>query len=762
MPDAAQGLISIDVSVTDDAGKSVSGLSERGFTLLDNSLRQKIVTFRAVDGAIVQPAGSLETVLVIDELNTLPDPQQGQHLISGVYHSIENFLHANGGVLLKPTMIYRVTEEGLFAMPHATMDGNELLRELQNPAQQPRIWSPSMIAGDIRTSVKSRGASHDAVVKAELAARVTNESLVALGSIALEERRKPGRKLLFWLGNGWPVESGNAAGLSDFSIELLTRMREARINLWSALEAYDVSGIATPATKIDEALATDMQRESPTLVEKELSRDVNKNLVEAPKPDASDLRFLSLPIIAMRSGGGILDPSHDLAARIGERIAEEGTYYSLTFDPQRTSMVDEYHHLQITFDKPRLTAHAFEDYYDQPVFYDQAPDNQSVSVKQLQRLITSAHGISDAKLARQLENIRLTERLSSANLATLEKSLRGNKTREALEILADRSAFFAAPEDETITAPPPEFVAQQHLISQVVSYINSIIPRLPDFLATRTSVQYYERPANEDQTWKTARADQSLHEAEISKASIRFSKGQELVKDERVKKERDMQTRPQNGSLSVLLSPYPQVTKNSGRSSSNEDQTQGRQHLKTVGAFGPILGTIMFVLTSPHSQLDWDHWEQADGGRLAVFRYHVTQGTPLFSAGFCCLPVDNKSVPFIENVPFHGIIAVDPETGTIIRLTVQSDLGWRLPLERSDLMIEYARTQAESRVFICPSKSVSISRQRSIMTIHEWGEDFKVFGPFETVLNEMRFDNYHMFGSTSRILPDYVDVPQNR
>jgi hypothetical protein len=188
-------------------------------------------------------------------------------------------------------------------MPYATMDGNELLRELQNPAEQRRIWSPSMIAGDIRTIVKARGASHDSVVKAELAARATNDSLIALGSIALEERRKPGKKLMFWLGNGWPIESGNAAGLSNFSIELLTRMREARINLWSALEAYDASGIATPAKEIDQALATDMQRESSTLVEKELPEDINRNLLEGPKPDSTDLRYLSLPVIAKRSGG---------------------------------------------------------------------------------------------------------------------------------------------------------------------------------------------------------------------------------------------------------------------------------------------------------------------------------------------------------------------------------------------------------------------------------------------------------------------------
>ncbi len=686
MPDPAQGLVSVDVSVTDKAGKHVSGLSERDFALLDNDRQRKIVSFQAFDGAIAQPANSLEIVLMIDELNMGSDSESVETNLSNVHREIENFLRANGGVLAKPTMIYRLTQDGLFAIPHASMDGNELAQEIDQPASQRQIWSPSAIKNGIQINVKVNGASHDAVVKATRAAREADDSLIALGSISIEERRRPGRKLMFWLGNGWPIENGKAAGLADFSTELLTRMREAHINLWSALESYDMSGVATPATRADNELATDIRRALPKDANSELTTGVNIELVEGPKPDSTDLRYLSLPVIAIRSGGGILDPAHDLAARIGERVKEESNYYFLTFDPPRTDVVAEYHHLTIELDKPDLKARVFEDYYDEPVFYDQAPATQSISVRQLQALIASAQHISDAKLAHQLDNMRLTERLSSAKLATLEESVRGKKVRGALEILADKSAFFAPPDDEIIAAPPPEIVAQRQMISNVISYINSTIPHLPDFLATRTSVQYYEHPANGNQTWKTAPADQSLHEGEMTKASIRYRQGKELVNDESVKKARDSQVRSENEeSLAATLSPLSR----SGRSPSNQDRTPESQHLKTIGAFGPILSTVTIALTSAHSQVYWDHWERGDNGRLAVFRYHVTQGTPFFSAGFCCLPVDNKSIPFIQYVPFHGVLALDPTNGAIMRLTVQSDLGWRLPLERSDLMIEY-------------------------------------------------------------------------
>jgi hypothetical protein len=45
------------------------------------------------------------------------------------------------------------------------------------------------------------------------------------------------------------------------------------------------------------------------------------------------------------------------------------------------------------------------------------------------------------------------------------------------------------------------------------------------------------------------------------------------------------------------------------------------------------------------------------------------------------------------------------------------------------------------------------------MSIDEWAEAFKVYAPFETVLSEMTFDKYRIFGGTSRILPGFSEVP---
>ena len=62
-------------------------------------------------------------------------------------------------------------------------------------------------------------------------------SMMSLGSIVLEERRKPGRKLLFWLSPGWSGSWDNA--FHDVTV-FSTGPREVRVALVElAVPAWD-------------------------------------------------------------------------------------------------------------------------------------------------------------------------------------------------------------------------------------------------------------------------------------------------------------------------------------------------------------------------------------------------------------------------------------------------------------------------------------------------------------------------------------------
>jgi len=107
-------------------------------------------------------------------------------------------------------------------------------------------------------------------------------------------------------------------------------------------------------------------------------------------------------------------------------------------------------------------------------------------------------------------------------------------------------------------------------------------------------------------------------------------------------------------------------------------------------------------------------------------------------------------------------IAVDPDDGTIVRLTLVADLdqgdlatlleeaGEGRPLSRADLMVEYSPVEIGGKSYFCPTRSVAISRARTLLT----SKDGKAphLGPEKIFVNDVSFTQYHVFRSESRIL----------
>ncbi len=340
--------------------------------------------------------------------------------------------------------------------------------------------------------------------------------------------------------------------------------------------------------------------------------------------------------------------------------------------------------MKLEVHKPDLAAHTRTGYFDEPAFYDQTPGGiQRVTVEQLEHALSTIGRGSDADAARQLSGMELTERLSTSRLATMEPKLRGKNAREALVALADESVFLAPPVGEIPSTAPPDAATQRLIMSRTVSYVNKTIPKLPNFFANRTMVQYHERPAKPGQTWKTATGDQSLYLDQTFKAAMLFRNGKEVAQEETIK---------------------------------GKPLKPGERRLNTIGTFGALLATVLVGATAAGSDLTWSRWEQGPNGPSAVFRYRVPHETPLFLVGFGYLASDDRLVDYQQKTPFRGEFAVDPASGAILRLTVQADLKLVLPLARSDVMAEYGPVLIGETSYICPLRSVSISRPRTVMT----------------------------------------------
>ncbi|HEY6376959.1 MAG TPA: hypothetical protein VIX90_15675, partial [Edaphobacter sp.] len=120
--------------------------------------------------------------------------------------------------------------------------------------------------------------------------------------------------------------------------------------------------------------------------------------------------------------------------------------------------------------------------------------SKHVTVEQLEQALTAAHGKPDAEIARELSDLELTERLSTATLSRLEKDLPGTETRQALIALADFSAFLDLPTEEIPDLAKPDIPVQRQLMAQTIDYVGKTISKLPNFFATRATIHFEDTP----------------------------------------------------------------------------------------------------------------------------------------------------------------------------------------------------------------------------------------------------------------------------
>ena len=719
--DPSQGRVAIDVSVTDALGRAVSGLKEGDFKLLDEGQPLVLASFAASTATGPAPDDPpVSVVLVLDDADLLP----ANH--PEAQSDLEKFLRANGGWLAQTVTVYRVTADKLYAAG-PSQDGDALADQIATGMNMRTVWKPertAIVRGPANEAeIYSAPVSDPTLPHFDVVPERETIALKALGAITVEQRRLPGRKLLFWIGPGWRVDLTpevvkSAAPMDKIfnSItEFSTRLREARIELSVA----------------NRWLGREAGRS--ILTQSEVDRYVGGAHIVGLQPYYN----LALQVLAIRSGGEVLTTNDELIATaqpdrndiprlIAEHIAKASNYYRLTFDPLETSTVDEYHRLNVVLARPGLTARCVTGYYDEPVLYDQPmPATDQVTVARLEQMLAGKH--SDRELADELRGPQLTERLSTPRLQEWLMRMPGQRSREALTAIADVSVLLPPPADELISMPAPDLAAQKAMLSRVADYLAREVPRLPNFYAQRTTVQFGEPVPKKDQTWKTAQPDRNLYYERTTTEHIYFEDGKETVDRQKVR---------------VKQSP--------------------QDLLRTTGTFGPILVLVLKAAASPGGLLTWSHWEKGPAGPLAVYHYVSSPNMRDYEVGFCCLAVDQGMYPFNRMVTFRGEFAIDPSTGHILRLTVKADLEPRLPLKISAVIVEYGPVEMGAQTYFCPLRSVSISRQRRVWAIDEWDMQFKIYGPFKTVLNDVTFSSYHLFRAQTTILPGFVPVPQSQ
>jgi hypothetical protein len=351
-----------------------------------------------------------------------------------------------------------------------------------------------------------------------------------------------------------------------------------------------------------------------------------------------------------------------------------------------------------------------------------------VSLDEAEALLSALQKQPDAKAARELAGLELTERATTARLQRWQAAFPGKHAREALLALADASAFLDLPAADVPALATPEMAEQQQILSRTIEYVKTTIHKLPNFYARRSTTHFEDlaprQPSrfgnlisqgfyNSSRSGGEQEAEhRELHTAGTSSAVVTYRNGQEVEARARYEEK--------PGAKGIGLT--------------------------TLGEFGPILTTV--VGDAIRGKITWGHWEQGAAGPLAVLRYAVPQSVSHYSVLVGMAGVDEK--PRFE--AYHGEIAVEPASGAIERLTLAAESDDVDKNAVANVLVEYGPVTIGGGTYNCPLRGVAFSK---VPPTFVEGLTGPVSTPPMTFVNDVSFTQYHVFHAEARILPDY-------
>ncbi len=381
---------------------------------------------------------------------------------------------------------------------------------------------------------------------------------------------------------------------------------------------------------------------------------------------------------------------------------------------------------------------------------------RKMSIEQLQQAVAAAQTAhrGDDALAQQLGEAKLTARLDSATLQSLLAQSPGPHSTRALRALYDDSAFLDPPPSEIPDKPAPTVAAQKAMLGQTVNYVARTLPKLPDFMATRVSEHYNDSP-RPGQTEGPAVVD-GLYLAGIFHTPIAFHDGQE------------------SDDPNLLLKASDSAKKNA-KPKSAADERAPRNGMSSWGEFGPVLGIVL--IDAAKGKLSWARWEMDNGKPVAVYQFSVDRSVSHYNVRYCCVTSsevinghyasigsrgtrENASAGIVQTAPttpisaisaYHGHLSINPETGVILRITIEADLQPEDPIQRAAMMVEYGPVTIGESTYYCPIRSVALSTAQQVF---QPTPSAAIQTVLRRYLNDVQFTGYHRFGSESTLITE--------
>ena len=289
--------------------------------------------------------------------------------------------------------------------------------------------------------------------------------------------------------------------------------------------------------------------------------------------------------------------------------------------------------------------------------------------------------------------------------------------------LADSASFFNPPAEDVVVDPMPDAAARTKIFAQAVDFAKTTFSRLPNFYATRYTT-HFDNDADAPQVtaWQNSLRGRNVAAMQQGDAFANSLDESRLLRV------------TGTYSMTVAFRKGAEVHEKGAKGTKLEPAGTG---LTTSGEFGPILRIVLGDAIRSQS-VAWSRWEQGESGPVAVFRYSVPQDGSTFSTQ---VPDGLKSIDLRPG--YHGEIAIDPTTGSILRISVVTDMAPPHQAITMAMLIEYAPVTMGGHAYICPVHGVAYSTTLG-----------NAPGRTRIELNDTVFTQYHRFGAEVKIVSD--------
>jgi VWFA-related protein len=350
-------VVQVSVTVQDDRGRPVTGLTKDDFVLFDKGERQQIASFSEQTNVVTttaaapnvftnrfEPGGPSQpplTVIVLDTYNAgywdskfcPPSPPSGAYPICAIDPMLKAVRQFIGQMQPHDHVALYQLADTLYLLQDFTSDPNALLRGLEIARSHVTRFYPPAATDTLMMS---------------------NYTMNAMTVISKRLAFVSGRKNLIWLSNGFPYQRVITDEKIDKSAKILA-------NAGLPLDAIDARGIIAPngggGGPVPHAAARGPAAGGggPT--------PASGNYGVAGTRGGPVGNFNAIRNLSEESGGHAINNTNDLTTAIRRVVDASGDTYMLGYYPDHNKWNGEFREINVKVNRPGVEVHSRKGYY---------------------------------------------------------------------------------------------------------------------------------------------------------------------------------------------------------------------------------------------------------------------------------------------------------------------------------------------------------------------------------------------------------------